>query len=270
MAKILGNSGRYVSEDLARQRRIILGVAFTVIALLGLLLGVIMSSFLQLQGLPPWARLAMMSIAIIAIVSVDAWGERKLEAAQRRNDAKLRAAGGELLVGNILTSLPDEYHVISEFPTPTGNIDHVVIGPKGVFLLDAKNWRGVVAADEHGELLLNARPTEKPFVSQYFGRVMLVKKAMAQHLPEPEVNFYAVFVFTAARIEAKWGSTGNVACVRDDELQKYIFETKVGRELKPEETQAIVRAFLALAKPGTGFSTAAPNESAQKDIQVAR
>jgi hypothetical protein len=260
MAKVLGQSGRYVSDEAARQRRIILGVAFTVIALLGLLLGVIMSSFLPLEWMAPWARLALMSVAIFAIVAVDAWGEQKLDSAQRRSDAMLRGAAGEIVVGNILAGLPDDYHVINDLSTPTGNIDHVVIGPKGVFLLDAKNWRGVVAADDNGELLLNGRPTDKPHVQQYAGRVMLVQSEVIRRSPGTDAFFNAVFVFTAARIEAKWGCTGKVHCVRDDELQKYIVSKECSKELKPAEVAALARVFLDLAKLDKGFSTASPAE----------
>lgn len=258
MAKVLGQSGRYVSDELARQRRIILGVAFTVIALLGLLLGIVLSSFLPLQWMDTWARLAMMSVAVFAIVGVDAWGEKKLDSAQRRSDAMLRGAAGEILVGNILACLPDDYHVINDLSTPTGNIDHVVIGPRGVFLLDAKNWRGVVTADESGELLLNNRPTDKPYVRQYVGRVMQVRTEVVRRAPETTAYFNAVFVFTAARIEAKWGSTGKVCCVTDGELQKYLVTKECGKELKPVEVEAIARAFLDLAKLDKGFAATPP------------
>jgi hypothetical protein len=81
-----------------------------------------------------------------------------------------RGAAGEIHVGNILTDFPDDFCVINDLTTPFGNLDHVVVGPTGVFVLDSKNWRGVVSADGKGELLLNGQPTDKPHVRQFVGR----------------------------------------------------------------------------------------------------
>jgi len=65
-------------------------------------------------------------------------------------------ATGEELVINILSQLSDEYHVLNDvnlrFDPPihwrerdesiiTSQIDHIVLGPTGVFLLETKNWK---------------------------------------------------------------------------------------------------------------------------------
>lgn len=60
----------------------------------------------------------------------------------------LRGAQGELLVGQALAGLPDDFIVFNDFhPTDlvTGdsakwNVDHIVVGPTGVFVIDAKNY----------------------------------------------------------------------------------------------------------------------------------
>jgi hypothetical protein len=62
-----------------------------------------------------------------------------------------------------------------------------------------------------------------------------------------EAHFNAVFVFTAARVEAKWGTTGYLNCVTDDQLFTYIAEKDFGKKLKSEEINQIAQAFLGLA-----------------------
>lgn len=87
-----------------------------------------------------------------------------------------KAAAGEAAVGVILDDLPEEFHVIHDLTTPHGNLDHVVVGPTGVFIIDTKSWRGVVAADGNGELLCNGNPTQKREIGRFVGRLMGIKE----------------------------------------------------------------------------------------------
>jgi hypothetical protein len=67
----------------------------------------------------------------------------------REGSAWLKGAHGERLVSQALQNLPDEYVVFNDFhpvDRVTGepaswNIDHVVVGPTGVFVIDAKYYR---------------------------------------------------------------------------------------------------------------------------------
>jgi hypothetical protein len=68
-----------------------------------------------------------------------------------------RGAEGERVVADLLTQLPPEWFVIHDIRWPgreRANIDHVVVGPTGVFVIDAKNWTGTVALS-HGVLKQN-------------------------------------------------------------------------------------------------------------------
>ena len=67
-------------------------------------------------------------------------------------------------------------------------------------------------------------------------------------------------MFTAARVEAKWGSTGNVHCVRDDQLHEYIVEKQFGKRLSSNETRRLAQAFLALAQMDREFAQHSPRE----------
>ncbi len=59
----------------------------------------------------------------------------------------LKGASGELRVGEVLKRLPDEFIVFHDFhprdangSAARWNVDHIVIGPTGVFVIDAKNY----------------------------------------------------------------------------------------------------------------------------------
>lgn len=59
-----------------------------------------------------------------------------------------KGAAGERAVQHALTELPCEWTVFNDLRWPgrvRANIDHVVIGPGGVFVVDAKNWTGTLS-----------------------------------------------------------------------------------------------------------------------------
>ena len=51
---------------------------------------------------------------------------------------------GESIVSNYLNQLPEEYVIYNDvkFPGSYGNLDHIVIGPKGIFVIETKNYKG--------------------------------------------------------------------------------------------------------------------------------
>ena len=58
-----------------------------------------------------------------------------------------KGATGEQSVADILARLPDEYVLLNDLVVPgyRGNIDHVLIGPCGVVVMETKRWAGTIA-----------------------------------------------------------------------------------------------------------------------------
>jgi hypothetical protein len=68
-----------------------------------------------------------------------------------RIDRWRRGAEGERRTEKVLKPLQrDGWTVVHDLPHGQGNIDHVVIGPAGIFLLDSKVWSGTVTVDDGG------------------------------------------------------------------------------------------------------------------------
>jgi len=87
----------------------------------------------------------------------------KAERLTRMADAWDRGAAGEEATARALALLPSEWTVLHDvrWPgRPKANIDHVVIGPGGVFVIDSKHWSGTVAVAD-GVLRQNGRSREK-------------------------------------------------------------------------------------------------------------
>ena len=75
---------------------------------------------------------------------------RKREQAERlQRSAALweQGAEGEVAVARALEAMPEGWVVLHDLAWPgrqRANLDHVVVGPGGVFVVDAKNWSGRV------------------------------------------------------------------------------------------------------------------------------
>ncbi len=166
---------------------------------------------------------------------------------------------------------PIQYLVgIHDLATPFGNVDHVVTGPTGVFLLDTKNWRGVISPDGKGELMVNGQPTERAQIRPFLGRMLGIRDKVRALAPGLDPFYQAVFVFTSARVEAKWGTTSTVHCIRDEQLHDYIANKKLGGRLSPAAVQTLAQAFLALAHMERGFTerSSSPGASARRATQA--
>lgn len=58
-----------------------------------------------------------------------------------------KGAAGERAVGALLDSLPPEWTVLHDVRWPgreRANVDHVLIGPTGIYVIDSKNWSGQI------------------------------------------------------------------------------------------------------------------------------
>lgn len=86
----------------------------------------------------------------------------KAERLQRSATQWERGAVGEVQVAKALEALPQSWIVLHDLAWPgrqRANLDHVVIGPGGVVVVDAKNWSGRIEVQDD-VLLQNGRRRE--------------------------------------------------------------------------------------------------------------
>lgn len=150
---------------------------------------------------------------------------------------------GETIVGYKLQSLSDDYYVINDLRTPFGNIDHIVIGMSGIYIIETKNFKGLITATESGELLLNGQSTVKPFIGNLTKTVMSIRTQIMA-LTNREIYIKGLMIFPSAFIKAKWGTTGYINCLSDEGLYNY-FE-KQDKRLSQKEVGIFYNAFVAL------------------------
>ena len=80
-----------------------------------------------------------------------------------------------------------------DYVSKRGNIDHIVISPKGILTIETKSHRGVVTCE--GEMLKrDGKPFEKDFIKQawaqaYFIRILLTRHGMSAPNTQPVILF---------------------------------------------------------------------------------
>ena len=160
-----------------------------------------------------------------------------------RQPARPRGADGERVTGWWLGRLPDGWHVINDVPVGDAgaNIDHLVIGPSGVFTINTKNLTGKVWVG-HKSVLHNRRRTD--FLPKASAEARLASRLLSTAVGRP--------------VEVR----GVLAIVCDDWTVKqrpadvYVDATRGVKDwmlrqpaiLRPRE---VIELVAAAAKPGT-------------------
>ena len=81
-------------------------------------------------------------------------------------DAFFKGARGEESVAVLLAALPRGFHVFHDFRCEgAGCIDHVAVGPNGIFVIETKCWSGEVTFGR-GELFVNGNAPSRPPLKQ--------------------------------------------------------------------------------------------------------
>ena len=95
----------------------------------------------------------------------------------RRVESFFKGARGEEHVAALLAALPAEYHVFHDFAAGGHHVDHVVVGPTGIFSVETKSWRGSVTVEEN-ELLVNGRLPDRAPLAQATHEASAVQAAL--------------------------------------------------------------------------------------------
>lgn len=157
MAYIYGKSGESALKVSTEKRERVLWASLLVMMYGAMAAGVLVGAMFSQSSV---VRYFSFAAILLAFVLVRIWLRRHSSIIEDKlRDARTWRRGyeGERVVGELLeTDLPDKFLVFNDlhFPGLKANIDHIVIGPTGVFVLDTKNWRGVVEWDEDGKKIL--------------------------------------------------------------------------------------------------------------------
>jgi hypothetical protein len=252
MAQVFGEPGRNAAEESFRQTRNVLVAAMCAIGALGVIGGYALGGVFPIRHFSFGWLLLITALMCILMWLIGKLGTTKIDAIDRQRMSWRKGAVGEALVAGTLASLEDGFVVINDVSKRFGNIDHVVIGPTGVYVIDAKNWKGTVKADGKGELLVNGQPPSKPAIKMMLGGVMDFQSKL-KALTEKDYFVRGLLVFPMAYVEANFGSTRQIHCLRDDRIVDYIQNQTFSAKFELADITRIKRATLQLAQMDERF-----------------
>ncbi|MCF7838089.1 MAG: NERD domain-containing protein [Candidatus Marinimicrobia bacterium] len=113
------------------------------------------------RALCPWPALTVEGGGFLLLV-VGGLTALALARSQRRLAQFRRGARGEEYVAGVLAGLPPTYRVLHGVGAGRQGVDHVVLGPPGLFAIETKNWSGVVSIVDDHVLWNGERPTRPP------------------------------------------------------------------------------------------------------------
>jgi len=108
-----------------------------------------------------------------------------------------QGALGEDAVGKVLNSLPNNFYVVHALAKLNGDIDHIVVGPTGVFVIETKANKGHITTDGK-KLYINGFPPEKDFLKQSKQNAFWIHDVL-KNIHEIKLWVTPVLVFTSAQ-----------------------------------------------------------------------
>jgi hypothetical protein len=111
---------------------------------LALLFLMLLATLLAVSGGgPPWLALFLAAVLLLSAAGLGhyEWAYRRRRRLRGQLQAGLR---GQRFLTTILACLDDSYYLINNLKLPgrADDVDHLVVGPSGVFALEAKHHRG--------------------------------------------------------------------------------------------------------------------------------
>ena len=155
-------------------------------------------------------------VSVLALVVALVWILASLVRGLRRVERFYKGARGEEKVAGILAGLPPDYHVFNDFAAGRAHVDHVVVGPGGVFSMETKAWRGRVTVDDGVVLVDGHRPDRDPLI-QTQNEAAQVRKALADLGWTGVVT--PVLVFASDSFDARRADVRGVVIVNSSEIK---------------------------------------------------
>jgi hypothetical protein len=119
-------------------------------------------------GGPKWGGILCTLLAMVAL----GFFYRSIP---QRGYGYFKGARGEEMIASELAHLPATWTIFNGLILPNGcDIDHVAVGPQGVFVIETKHWRGSVEIVK-GQMLANGR-----LLPEQRSPILQVRRAMAE------------------------------------------------------------------------------------------
>lgn len=161
---------------------------------------------------------------------------------------RMQGAGGELSVKMTLRGLDDRFRVLGSVVIgQKGDMDFIVVGPTGVWVIEVKSHKGRIRI-EGGKLLRDNKIFDKDFIRQVWGASYALKDELKKRFPKA-LHIQPVVVFSSpyAKLGVELNRLDDSYVIGLDQLVRLIERQEVQR-LSADEIQRITDAIRTAAK----------------------
>jgi len=176
MAKIYKGKDKYLAKSEAKYFFRILGLVILPLFIIWLLLQITSE---------PMVIVGASLILVLLLISV---GKNLFDRLMYKSRLFFKGRAGEGEVGKILKNLSDDFAIFQSLIIngKRGDIDYVVIGTTGIFVIEVKSHGGKIYYNGEG-LTINGKPSRKDFVGQALRNAFNLKKYLRKKLNK---NFF--------------------------------------------------------------------------------
>lgn len=200
--------------------------------------GWLIRAALPLPPLEPATAGILLVLLAAGLAAMAGWNRRRM-------GHFLKGAAGEEFVARELARLPAGHLVLHGVRLGAVDLDHVVLGPAGLFVVETKNWSGPVTV-QGGRILLGGREPDRPPLAQVRGAADALRRHLAgAGLGRLTVQPIVTFVSDACLDREEIGVEGVVLC-RASVLGRVLKETTES----PFPADVVERASVALRTLG--------------------
>ena len=129
-------------------------------------------------------------------------------------------------MAGMLARLSDDWHVYHDFVAGKFHVDHVLVGPAGVFAVETKYWRDPVRL-ESGELIVGGHVPNHPPIAQATAEAKAVGAVLARAGWTGEV--FPVVCFASGTFKDGFAQSGKVLVANAEAFVKWLGERPSAR-----------------------------------------
>ena len=161
----------------------------------------------------------------------------------------LIGAQGEDKVTRVLQSLPESWYVFNDLTVNGAQIDHVLIGPKGIFTIETKNYSGKIYGNANQKqwtyYLKNRKYTFYNPVKQALKHSLVLSQFLETcGLGKTWVETLVVFAHPQVKLKIQ---SPKVPVLHLSELREYLLQ--LPDKFSPKEVEALVSCLQKLTSP---------------------
>ena len=173
MSQMYGKKSDYLQNKIISYK----SITIVVIGLFFIIIFYILEHFFELASYK--GLLVIVLIIIPLVLLLNFIGNKSLLKSFNYSQGKR----GEENIWYVLKKLPNEYCVFQDIKMSRGNVDFVVLGPTGLFVVEVKSHHGEVEFDGQ-ELTNNGKRFEKDFLKQAKGEALQISNFLKNNLQQ--------------------------------------------------------------------------------------